>query len=71
LLKTTWATGAMPIGAPGWPELAWKVASTCKTRKNQQLVSYRGHRTIVRSKGATAGQLLCRWRGCSSNNKTS
>jgi hypothetical protein len=28
LLKRTWATGAMPIGAPGWPELAWKVAST-------------------------------------------
>ena len=28
LLKRTWATGAMPIGAPGWPELALKVAST-------------------------------------------
>jgi hypothetical protein len=28
LLKRTWATGAMPIGAPGWPELAAAVAST-------------------------------------------
>jgi hypothetical protein len=33
LLNTTWATGAMPIGAPGWPELAWNVASTCKAVK--------------------------------------
>ena len=29
LLNRTWATGAMPIGAPGCPELALKVASTC------------------------------------------
>ena len=29
LLNRTWATGAMPMGAPGWPELEWKVASTC------------------------------------------
>lgn len=28
LLKRTWATGAMPMGAPGWPELLVKVAST-------------------------------------------
>jgi hypothetical protein len=28
LLKRTWATGAMPMGAPGWPELAAAVAST-------------------------------------------
>jgi hypothetical protein len=28
LLNRTWATGAMPIGAPGWPEFALKVAST-------------------------------------------
>lgn len=28
LLKRTWATGAIPIGAPGWPEFALKVAST-------------------------------------------
>ncbi len=28
LLKRTWAAGARPMGAPGWPELAWKVAST-------------------------------------------
>lgn len=33
LLNTTWATGAMPMGAPGWPELAWNVASTCKAVK--------------------------------------
>jgi hypothetical protein len=30
LLNRTWATGAMPIGAPGWPELAAAVASTWK-----------------------------------------
>lgn len=29
LLNRTWAAGARPIGAPGWPELALKVASTC------------------------------------------
>jgi hypothetical protein len=29
LLKRTWAAGARPIGAPGWPELALEVASTC------------------------------------------
>ena len=29
LLNITWATGAMPMGAPGWPLLALKVASTC------------------------------------------
>lgn len=28
LLNRTWATGAIPMGAPGWPELALKVAST-------------------------------------------
>lgn len=28
LLNRTWATGAMPIGAPGWPEFALEVAST-------------------------------------------
>ena len=28
-LKRMWAIGAMPIGAPGWPELALNVASTC------------------------------------------
>lgn len=28
LLNRTWATGAMPIGAPGWPEFAFAVAST-------------------------------------------
>ncbi len=28
LLNRTWAAGARPIGAPGWPELALKVAST-------------------------------------------
>lgn len=28
LLKRTWATGAIPIGAPGCPELALRVAST-------------------------------------------
>jgi hypothetical protein len=28
LLKRTWAAGARPMGAPGWPELAAKVAST-------------------------------------------
>jgi hypothetical protein len=28
LLKRTWATGAIPIGAPGCPELALNVAST-------------------------------------------
>ncbi len=28
LLNRTCATGAMPMGAPGWPELALKVAST-------------------------------------------
>lgn len=28
LLNKTWATGAMPMGAPGWPELALEVAST-------------------------------------------
>jgi hypothetical protein len=28
LFHTTWATGAIPIGAPGWPEFAWNVAST-------------------------------------------
>lgn len=27
--KRTWARGAQPIGAPGCPELALKVASTC------------------------------------------
>jgi hypothetical protein len=32
LLKRTWETGAMPIGAPGWPELALKVASTARVR---------------------------------------
>lgn len=30
LLNITWATGAMPIGAPGCPELALKVASICR-----------------------------------------
>ena len=30
LLNMTWATGAIPMGAPGWPELALKVASTYK-----------------------------------------
>lgn len=29
LFHRTCATGAMPMGAPGWPELAWNVASTC------------------------------------------
>lgn len=28
LLNITWATGAIPMGAPGWPELALNVAST-------------------------------------------
>lgn len=28
LLKRTWATGAIPMGAPGCPELAFLVAST-------------------------------------------
>lgn len=28
LLKRTWATGAIPMGAPGCPELALRVAST-------------------------------------------
>lgn len=31
LLKRTWAAGARPIGAPGWPELAFEVASTYTT----------------------------------------
>lgn len=30
LLKRTWATGAIPMGAPGCPELALRVASTWK-----------------------------------------
>lgn len=29
LLKRTWETGAMPMGAPGCPEFAAFVASTC------------------------------------------
>lgn len=28
LLNRTWAAGAKPIGAPGWPAFAVKVAST-------------------------------------------
>ena len=34
LLKRTWAAGARPIGAPGCPEFAAKVASTfeCHTQ---------------------------------------
>ena len=32
LLNRTWATGAIPIGAPGWPELALEVASTWRPR---------------------------------------
>lgn len=27
LLKRTWETGAIPIGAPGWPEFAFATAS--------------------------------------------
>jgi len=30
LLKRTWETGAIPMGAPGWPEFAFDVASTCE-----------------------------------------
>jgi len=30
LLKRTWAEGARPMGAPGWPEFALNVASTWK-----------------------------------------
>ena len=33
LLNKTWATGAMPIGAPGWPEFALNVASTYIERR--------------------------------------
>jgi len=36
LLNITWATGAMPIGAPGCPELALKVASIYRTVKSQR-----------------------------------
>jgi hypothetical protein len=32
LLKRTWETGAMPIGAPGCPELAFEGMSTAKQR---------------------------------------
>lgn len=28
LFQRTWATGAIPMGAPGWPEFASAVAST-------------------------------------------
>ena len=42
LLKTTWAKGAMPMGAPGWPELAWNVASTCRAANSQLLSGARG-----------------------------
>ena len=31
-LQSTWAAGAMPMGIPGWPELAWRVASTASMR---------------------------------------
>lgn len=39
LLKRTWATGAKPMGAPGWPELALKVASTWCWRQLAVLLS--------------------------------
>ena len=32
LLNRTWDIGAMPIGAPGWPELALAGISTAKQR---------------------------------------
>jgi hypothetical protein len=32
LLKRTWLTGAMPMGAPGWPEFAFAVISTARQR---------------------------------------
>lgn len=35
LLKRTCETGAMPMGAPGWPELAFAVASTCERARGQ------------------------------------
>ena len=40
LFQRIWATGAMPMGAPGWPELAWNVASTYIRAVYQPLGSY-------------------------------
>src|ERR1035441_7855934 len=31
-LQSTWAAGAIPMGIPGWPELACRVASTASMR---------------------------------------
>ena len=38
LFQTTWATGAIPMGAPGWPELALAVASTWETQMSALLL---------------------------------
>ena len=38
LFQRTWATGAMPMGAPGWPELALNVASTCERGNDQSML---------------------------------
>jgi hypothetical protein len=59
LLNRTWATGAIPMGAPGWPEFALKVASTyCESIGSQYSVC-KAYRKALRF----LDQSLELWRG--------
>ena len=58
LLNRTWAAGAKPMGAPGWPELALKVASTCQDGDSISITSdtprKRGHQDQFADGGVEA-----------------
>lgn len=48
LFQRIWATGAIPIGAPGWPELALNVASTCHETHVSDCVLLEDSRCAIR-----------------------